>query len=157
MGRTRKLETAPGTMFETLETPQSNRAEPAFLIDLRRHPRFETNFPGETFAESGQHLSVRITNVSVSGLRLEGSRQTVDALLAKFDRHTLDSDRHTSLEVHFSVPTDSNNLVPVKAHCRIVYTRHAGEDIYQIGMNFVTFEEGRAALAEYLRDRLATR
>ena len=140
-----------GFMFETLETPQNDRAKSTFLIDLRKHPRFGTDFPAEAFAESGEHVDVTITNVSLSGLRLEGRRQTVGALLDDLDRGT--SESKTSLEVHFSVPTDSDHLDPVKVHCRTVHTRCAEKDTYQIGMKIVTFEEGHAALDEYLTVR----
>ena len=150
--------THSGLGFETLETPQKNRVESAFLIDLRRKPRFDTNFPAEAFAESGEHVYVTISNISFSGLRLEGSRQTVGALLANLNRRTPDTDSHTSLEVHFTVPTDSDHLAPVKVHCRTVYSRRAGKDTYQIGMEFVTFEEGgRATLAQYFSYRGAAR
>ncbi len=144
-------------MFETLETPQNDRVESTFLIDLRRHPRFDTHFPGEAFAENGEHVSVTITDISLSGLRLEGSRQTVGALFANLNHRTPYTGSHTSLEVHFSVPSDSDHLAPVKVHCKIVYTRRAEKDTCQVGMEFVTFEEGRAALAEYLLYRGAAR
>ena len=146
-----------GFIFESLETPQNDRVESTFLIDLRRQPRFDTHFPAEAFAERGEHVYVTISNISLSGLRLEGSRQTVGALLANLNGHTPDTDSHTSLEVHFSVATDSDHLAPVKVHCRTAYTRRAVKDTYQIGMEFVTFEEGRAALAEYLSYRGAAR
>ena len=146
-----------GLVFETLESPQNDRDESTFLIDLRRQPRFDANLPGEAFSESGEHGPVRITNISLSGLRLEGSRQTVGALFANPNRLTQDTDSHISLQVHFSVPTDSDLLVPVKVHCRTVYTRRASEDTYQVGVKFETFEEGRVALAEHLTYRGTTR
>ncbi len=146
-----------GFAFESLETPQNHRVESTFLVDLRRHPRFDTHFPGEAFPESGEHVYVTIANISLSGLRLEGSRQTVGALLANLDRRAPDTDSHISLEVHFSVPTDSDHLVPVKVHCKTIYARRAEKNTYQIGLEFVTFEEGRAALAEYLSYRGAAR
>ena len=149
--------TNSGFIFETLDTPQSDRVQSAFLIDLRRYPRFDTHFPGEIFAKSGEHVYVTITNVSQSGLRLEGRRQAVGALLANLNRRASDTNFHNSLEAHFSVPTHSHRLVPVRVHCKIVYTRRAEKDISQIGMKFVTVEEGRAALAEYLWYREAAR
>lgn len=149
--------THSGIMFETLESPQNDRVESTFLIDLRRRSRFDTDFPGEAFAESGEHVYVTITNISLSGLRLNASRQAVDALLANLNRRTPDTDSHTSLEVHFSVPTDSDHLAPVTVHCKTVYTRRAGKDTHQIGAEFVTFEEGREALAQYLSYRGSAR
>jgi hypothetical protein len=55
---------------ETLETPHGHRVESSLLIDLRKHARFDTNFPGEAFTESGEHVHVTITNISLSGLQL---------------------------------------------------------------------------------------
>jgi len=144
-------------MFEALETPQSDRVESTFVIDLRRHPRFDTNFPGETFAENGEHVHVTITNLSLSGLQMEARRETIDALLGDLNGRAPDADSHTALEVHFSVPTESDQLDPMKVHCRTIYTRCAEKDTYQIGVKFVSFEEGRAALAEYLSYRGADR
>ena len=141
-----------GSIFETMETPRAIQVESTFLIDLRREPRFDTHFPGEAFSESGEHVSVTITNVSASGLRLEGCRQSAVTLLSSPNRRAPDTDSQTSLEVHFSLPTDSDHLDPVKVRCRAVY-RRAKEDTYQIGMKVVTFEEGRAAFAEYLSYR----
>ncbi len=89
-------------VFEPFETPQTDRVESSFLIDLRGQPRFDANFPGEAFAESGEHVYVTITNISLSGLRLDGSRQTVGTLFANLNRRTPDTDSHTSSEVHFS-------------------------------------------------------
>ena len=53
-----------GLIFETLESAQNDRDESAFLIDLRRQPRFDANLPGEAFSESGEHGPVTITNIS---------------------------------------------------------------------------------------------
>ncbi len=141
--------------FEILDTPQNNRIESTYLVDLRRHPRSDTSIPGEAIGESGEHVYVTITNISLRGLRLEGSSQTVRALIANPDRSVPDTEPRTSLKIHFSVPSDSDHLAPVKIHCRTAYTRHAGKDTYQIGMEFLTFEEGRAALVEYLSNRRA--
>ena len=158
MARHHSSKTQSGFILEPIETLHSNRVGSAFLIDLRRNARFDTNFPGEASAESGEQVYVTITNISLTGLRLEGSRQTIGALFANPDRRTPDTDSHISLEVHFSVPTDSDHLAPVKVHCKTVYTRRAEKDTYQIGMEFVTFEVGgRAALTQYFSYRGAAR
>ena len=95
--RRHSSKTHSGFMFETLETPQSNRVESSFLIDLRRHPRFDTHFPAEAFADSGEHIYLTITNISRAGLRLEGRRQTVDALFRNLNRRTPDTDLSRSV------------------------------------------------------------
>ena len=61
-------------LFETLETAHSQRIESTYLVDLRRHARFDTQYPGIATAERGESVDVAVTNVSRSGLRLEGSQ-----------------------------------------------------------------------------------
>jgi hypothetical protein len=62
--------------FETLDTAHDDRVKSTVLVDLRTQPRFETAFPAEAFVPNGEHLSVTITNLSLAGLRLEGSKRT---------------------------------------------------------------------------------
>ena len=142
--------TQSGLVFETLPSPQNDRVESTVLVDLRRRTRFNTSLPGEAFTESGAHVHVTITNLSLSGLRLEGNQQMMDALFPKSTGRAPDINMKPSLEVHFSVPTDSNHLALVKVNGRTVYTRCSEKDIYQIGMEFITIEGGRKALAQYL-------
>ncbi len=144
-------------VFESLETPQNHRVESSFLVDLRSHPRFDTDLPGETISESGENMPVSITNISLTGLRLEGSQKTVGALLADIEGRAPDTESEATFEVSFSVPTDSNELYSVKVLCRTVYARPVEEDTYQIGMKFVTFQEGHKSLVEYLSFRGAAR
>lgn len=137
-----------GLLCETLETPHSQRIESSFLIDLRKHPRYDTDLPAEVVGESGERASVTITNISLSGLRLEGSAQSFGAFFAK--GHDLDQPTSTSLQVGFSLPSDSAHLVAVSVQSRVVYTRCKAADTYQAGMEFIEFHEGEDALREYL-------
>jgi len=141
-------------LFESLETAHSRRVESTLLIDLRRHPRFDTQFQGEVVAPGGEKAVVVIANLSLSGLRLEGSQESLDALI-----DSLNEPRPSApipLQVSFSLPSDSDHPAAVKVQCRTVYTRRAQEDTYQLGMEFVKFDEGRAALTEYLLSRKGT-
>ena len=104
-------ETDSKLLFETLETAHSQRVESTYLIDLRRHPRFETQFPGTATADSGESADVTVTNISRSGLRLEGSPQTIGTLFASPTREAQHTP--TSLQVSFSVPRDSDHLAAV--------------------------------------------
>jgi len=146
--------TRSGSKDESSDKPQNDPIDSTVLLDLRRQPRVATSFRGKAFTDSGEHLHVVITDVSLSGLRLEGSRQVVDALLADGVSGASDTNSHISLAVHFSVPTASDHI-PVKVHCKIINARLAGKDTSQIGMKFVTFEEGRTALIDYLEYRTA--
>lgn len=138
-------------LFESLETPHSHRVESTFLIDLRRHPRFDTQIPGEAVAPGGEKVSVVISNISLSGLRLEGSQEMLGTLLADINGPAPRAP--ASLQISFSLPGESDQLATVKVQCRTVYTRREKKESYQLGMEFSTFDEGRGALTEYLLTR----
>ena len=128
-------------LFESLETLHSQRAE-CYLVDLRRHPRFDAYFSGGAATESGELVDVMITNISRSGLQLEGGQKMVDAFFANLEhRHT-----PTSLQVSFSLPGDT----AVKIQCTTAYARCDEKHICQIGVEFVTFDKGGDAFTEYV-------
>ena len=106
-----------GTLFETLDTLHSQRVETTYLINLRRHVRFDTDMPATAIAENGEVAAVRIANLSRSGLRLDGDQQIAEIL----DVGT--EDVPIFLQVCFSVPSDPDLLIPVNVRCRTVYTR----------------------------------
>jgi HSP20 family molecular chaperone IbpA len=135
-------------LFEPLDTHYSHLAEATVLIDLRRHPRFDTQFPAEAISEHGQVIHATITNISRSGLRLEGKRKMLDALFPDFSRQT--GHTPTSLQVDFAVPGGSDRHIAVKVHCKTVYIRHERKDAWQIGMAFTEFDAGGEALTSYL-------
>ena len=141
-------------LFESLETAHSRRVESTFLIDLRRHPRFDTQFHGEIVAPNGQTVHGVIANLSLSGLQLEGNQETLGPLLASLNGPSPRAP--ISLRVSFSLPSDSEQLAAVTVQCRAVYARRTRKDTYQLGMEFLTFHEGREALADYLLTRRIT-
>ncbi len=147
-------DTDSSLLFEPLETPHSQRVESTYLIDLRRHRRFDIDLKAEARAERSGRLRVSITNISRSGLRLEASRQTVGAL---FSTRKLEiANTLAPLQVSFSLTRTGDRFVAVKVQCRPVYTRCDQENTCQVGMEFVTFDEGHDALMEYLARREAT-
>jgi len=141
-------------LFEPLDTHYSHLVEATVLIDLRRHPRFDTRFPAEAISENGRRTFATITNISRSGLRLEGSRKMLDALFPDFSLQT----RHTptSLQVEFAVSGGSDCHLAVKVQCKSVYIRHEKKDAWQIGMTFKEFNAGDEALTNYLLLRRET-
>ncbi len=141
-------------LFEPLETHYSHLTETKVLVDLRRHPRFDTQFSAEAIAEKGQKTAVTISNISRSGLRLDGDQYVLDALFPDFIRKT----RYipTNLQVRFSVPNTAGRHRNVRVQCKSVYIRREKQDVWQIGLKFVGFDEGEEALAEYLSCRRNT-
>ena len=138
-------------LFEALDTHYSHLAEAKVLVDLRRHPRFDTHFSAEAIAENGLKTVVTITNISRSGLRLEANRQTLDALFPDFSRQSRYTP--TTLRVLFTVPDGSGPNRTVQVQCRSVYIRREKQDTWHIGMKFVEFDEGNEALTDYLLRR----
>lgn len=141
-------------LMESLDTPQSQRTESSYLIDLRRQPRFDTQFPAEAVAESGVPVYAFITNISLSGMRLEGSQKMLNTLFPETG-HLLEH-TPTIMQVYFTLPDESAELASVKVECRSVYMRCEREGTYQVGMEIIVFEEGKAAFKSYLRQREAT-
>jgi len=136
---------------EIIETPSSQFAESTFLIDLRRKPRYDTHLPAEAIAVSGEKVLGIITNISQSGLRLEGLHQMVNTLIPDFNYW----DKHlpVTFDVCFRIPESSCHSNEVRIKSRTVYTKQTEEDIYQIGVQFIAFDEGSDALADYLAAR----
>lgn len=136
---------------EIIETPSSQFVGSTALIDLRRKPRYDTHLPAEAIAVSGEKVLGIITNISQSGLRLEGIRQMVNTLIPDFNYW----DKHlpVTFGVNFTIPMSSCHSKEVRIKCRTVYTKQTTEDIYQIGVQFVTFDEGSGAFDDYLVDR----
>lgn len=135
-------------LFEPLDTHFSHLTNAKVLIDLRRYPRFETHFSAEAISEDGRKTVVTISNISRTGLRLEGNQQMLDALFPGFSGQTKYSP--TTLRVHFTVPRCPNRHGVVKVQCKSVYIRQENQDTWQIGMKFVGIDEGDEALTEYL-------
>lgn len=139
-------------LLEPLDTPQRQRSESSHLIDLRKQPRFDTQLPAEAVAERRKSVYVFITNISLSGMRLEGSRQMLTAL---FREDPLSGHTPSIVRVSFALPDETSQPAPVKVHCRSVYVRRDRKDTYQIGMEIVEFDEGKAAFTAYLAQRKA--
>ena len=135
-------------LLEPLDSHYSHLADATVLVDLRKHPRFDTRFPAEAIAVYGHRTRASITNLSRTGLRLEGDRQMLDTLFPGYCAET--GHATTSLQVSFSVPAGPDRHHPVKARCRSVYILEATGNNWQIGMAFSDIATGSTALTEYL-------
>ncbi|NNG13194.1 MAG: PilZ domain-containing protein [Halobacteria archaeon] len=139
--------------MEPLSTPHRRRVESTYLVDLRRHPRFDTRLPARACSASGVGVDAVITNISLSGLRLEGDLQMIQTLLPGLERQ--DQHAPTPLQLAFVLSDDTVRPTGVTVRCQTVYARSEGDDNYQIGMMITAFDEGRDAYAEYILTRQA--
>jgi hypothetical protein len=140
--------------LESLVTPQSQRVASSFLIDLRRHPRYETRFAAEVLTAGGARMSATVANLSRSGLLLEGSRRMAAVIFPNGNGQV----PHTpaSLQVRFSLPGTPGQYDVLRMRCSTVHARFVEDGSYRIGVRFVSFDKGEQALVEYLLRRAET-
>lgn len=139
--------------LEPLSTPHRRRVESTLLVELRRHPRFASRFPARALNARGEGVDVLVTNISLSGLRLEGDLALIQTLWPGLER--LNDHVPVELQVAFVLPASEGRPVSVRAHCRTAYARAEGEASYQIGMMITAFDEGRDAYTAYIQNRQA--
>lgn len=149
------FESGSRAIFETLETSHSRRVASTTLVDLRRNPRYDTQFPGEAISAKGNRVCVTITNLSESGLRFEGPRQNLATLFPV----TSPGGEHqpVTLTVNFAVPASPEQSGDIRVRCKTVYARGAQHGSGQVGVQFTKFDEGRKALTGYIAFREADR
>ncbi len=126
----------------------SQSIELASVPEFRRNARVDEFILAEATAESGEVVVGIIVDISFSGLRLEGGRLLVDALLPR--SNLKNKYLPAPLRISFTLPETSAHGISAKIRCNAIYSRSLDEYIYQIGMQFIEFEEGSAGLAEYL-------
>jgi len=150
-----RFESDSGVIIETLETPYSQLVDSTVLVDLRRAPRYDTQFPGEATLANGNRAYVTITNLSRSGLRFEQAEQNLATLLPV----TSPGDEHhpVALTLCFAVPNIPEQTGDIRVRCKTVYARRGQHGSCQVGVRFTTFVEGRKALASYIAYRKAGR
>ncbi len=141
--------------MESMDTADSRRTNSTTLVDLRNKPRYNTQLPGEAISEKGDRAYVLITNISLSGLRLEGSGQRLVSLLPKINQNG----PHTpaTLTVCFSVPGPFDQTSDIKVDCRTVYFIREESYSYKIGMKFTAFDKGEDLLENYISARASIR
>lgn len=146
-----RYESDSGVIIETLETPHSRLVDSTVLVDLRRAPRYDTQFPGEATLANGNKAYVTITNLSLSGLRFEQAAQQLAHLVpvtSPGDEH-----RPVTLTLCFAVPGRRGQAGDIRVQCKSVYAHRGPQDVCQVGARFIRFDEGRKALAAYIAYR----
>ncbi|NIB40895.1 PilZ domain-containing protein [Pseudomaricurvus alkylphenolicus] len=115
--------------------------------EMRRHRRVATAFQAQASTKDGSQVIGTIRDISFSGLRLEGDRALLNALMPNIERHN----QHipAPITIEFDLPDRQE-----KARARVVsgaaYTRRSDNDTYQIGMQLIDVEDGAEALTGFL-------
>ncbi|MCP4343705.1 MAG: hypothetical protein GY799_33740 [Desulfobulbaceae bacterium] len=142
-------------LMETMDTPSNRRSNSTTLVDFRKKPRYDTQLPGEAISEKGDRAYILITNVSQSGLRVEGSGQRLVSLLPDINQ----DGPHTpaTLQVCFSVPGPPDQSSDISVQCQTVYVIREELYSYKIGMKFTAFDDGNDVLEKYISSGASTR
>lgn len=131
-----------------MNTAPNQRVVPNDPVGRRKHIRVSTQVRAEAISECGEEVIVTVTNISQSGLQLEGNRQMLDVLLPNFNRK--DRRLPVNIDVHFIITNSFRHGNEVRTKCSVVYTRRIKQGKYQLGLQFVMFYQGSEALAEFL-------
>jgi len=121
--------------------------EAIFTKDQRGQVRFRTHFKVHLVGEKYE-FEATVTNLSLSGLQLECSRQVVSTLAPNKQRR--DQQTPINIHAHFQVPTSRESRADIDFRCLIIYTRRQAQDRYIIGAQFSQFEHrSEEALLDY--------
>lgn len=116
-------------------------------VDMRLHPRVSVDLPAELEPFRGDCLDVRLVNLSLSGVLVEGSAE-LEALLGA--RKSPASDMPLELNLHFGLETQS-----IHCHCRMVHSRRLAENRFQVGMKILSIPtDSQGLLGRYIEARL---
>ena len=138
-------------LMESMDTMDSWRTASTTLVDLRKEPRYATLFPGDVLSENGNRTPVTITNISESGLRVEGNLPDLPRLMPHMDQN----EQHTpvSLQVCFSLPGSSNQTCDIQVQGESVYVIFGNYRDFKIGMQLTVFDQGYDSFLEYISFR----
>lgn len=104
--------------------------------ERRKYPRVEID--GEVNIQiAGVIRNGSLINVSPAGIQIECRHQLIEQL-AKFKS---ESGLFPNFELEFSVP-DSRKDKRVKSTCNVSNCRRLSQDMYHLGLNFVSLSEG---------------
>ncbi len=117
-------------------------------VEMRLHPRIGVDLPAELEPFLGDCLDVRLLNLSISGVLVEGNRQLEQLLEA---RRGAMSGMPLELNLHFGLEEES-----IHCHCRLVHSRQLGQDQFHMGMKILSIADAyQRVLSHYVETRLS--
>ncbi|WP_207063101.1 PilZ domain-containing protein [Motiliproteus sp. SC1-56] len=124
----------------------------AYVQDARQAPRVEVALEGRVRCAGGRESSAKLTNLSSSGVRLEGSRALVDTILPN---HGGGEARRRAASVELEFTLDGTQAqAPILVRCQSVYVRRIGRDWFQLGLLYTAIEPAsQARLSGFIRER----
>jgi|GEM_PF-2235873 len=109
-----------------------------FLQEQRRQPRVDTNLGLEASTEKGDFAIAVVSNLSLSGCRLECSRKFIDTIQPNINCEELQPPSKVVLTFPLS-PSIGAPPVEVSVRCDIVYTKRLTPSSYRAGCKFIEF------------------
>ncbi|MDO6594894.1 PilZ domain-containing protein [Neptuniibacter sp. 1_MG-2023] len=112
-------------------------------MDRRTYPRIDTDLPAEVQMFAGSSIDVRLINLSLGGMLVEGGKE-VELLRPLVDGAPLE------LSLHFGL-----NQYPLHCHCRVVYQRRQSQGCIQLGLSLLSIDDrALALLQQYISEQL---
>jgi hypothetical protein len=116
-------------------------------VELRLNPRVSVDMPAELEPFRGECLDVRLINLSLSGVLVEGNGE-LEQLLHR--SRGLAAGMPLELNLHFGL-----EQAPIHCHCRLIHSRRLAQDQFQMGMKILSIaDSSQAELSRYISSRL---
>ncbi len=111
--------------------------------ERRFYPRVSVDIPAELdMAMLTETLDVRVTNLSLAGLMIEGDQRV-------YELKPPAGIGSVEIGLHFGIQGQ-----PVHCHCRVVYKRRAGQNRCALGLAILSISESQKALIARLVDKI---
>lgn len=113
-------------------------------VDRRIYPRVSVDLPAEIdFPLASRTLDARITNLSLTGVLVEGDIRLVEM-------NSLSGVGPIEFDLHFGLDGQ-----PMHCRCRVVYKRREGQQRCSLGLSVLSIpDEQRTRLADFINQRL---
>ncbi|MCP5207515.1 MAG: PilZ domain-containing protein [Hahellaceae bacterium] len=121
--------------------------------NLRYHNRVTTRLEAIMSTGKNQALIGTLANISKAGLMIECSRQVVEDLIPRDS--TPSPKTPVRLEVAFDLWLSEGQPEHLHSICNIIHVRRKSREIYQVGVEFLSFPHNDyAAVVKYVDQRL---
>jgi len=117
--------------------------------EARIEKRFQVRFDADITTDWQQGCRGEITNLSLQGIRVEGTRELVDKVFTNFNPPK--GTPRSKIQLTFATGQEVGQPAgSVTVGCQTIYVRRISQERYQIGMHFVEITESSMTLLERL-------
>ncbi len=120
-------------------------------VERRTATRYRVDFPCRVTTAEMVTVPGLISDLSLSGLQMQGDTAFVHTLYPNFKRQ--DWRTPIKVQIDFSVPTTRKESTAVSMTCQLVYCRRMQEQVFKIGCQYL---EINSQAQETLEDHIKT-